>query len=214
MSAHIFFFGDSICFGQFISPHKTWINSISNELHKITEDITIFNPSHSGDTTRMVLEKMPFDVQQHGIDVILIQYGINDSNYWLSDNGLQRVSKRAYEANLHEIILRAKTFGAKTIFLDTNHPTNKPVTVHGRQIPHQIGNAEYNEVIRKVAAEAGGVQLIDIEKEFQKKMKETNTTIGKYLLDDGIHLNVSGHDLYFEIICPYFLKVFSPAKAN
>jgi lysophospholipase L1-like esterase len=162
MTLHIFFFGDSICFGQFISPHKVWINRISEELHKIEDKIIVFNPSHSGDTTRMALENMPFDVQGHGVDIILIQFGINDSNYWLSDGGLPRVSPKAYEANLLEIIERAKTFGAKHIFLDTNHPTNKTVIVNSKEIPHQLGNSRYNEIIRKVAKESG-VQLIDIE---------------------------------------------------
>ncbi|MBK9283219.1 MAG: SGNH/GDSL hydrolase family protein [Sphingobacteriaceae bacterium] len=205
MSKNIFFFGDSICFGQFISPHKTWVSKLSVELNKHDSDYIIFNPSHSGDTTRMVLEKMPFDVQQHGIFSILIQYGINDSNYWASDNGLQRVSQAAFKANLIEIIDRAKAFGAKKIFLDTNHPTNKKITVKNKKIEHQIGNRKYNQIIRQVALEKK-VQLIDIERYFLIELNKINKTISHYLLKDGIHLNEEGHKLYYKIVFPYFKK--------
>lgn len=211
MGLHVFFFGDSICFGQFMSPNKIWVNRICENLHQINDDITIFNPSHSGDTTRMVLEKMPFDVQQHGIDVILIQFGINDSNIWKTDKGLPRVSKRAFEANLFEIIERARTFGAKYIFLDTNHPTNKMIESNDGLVPHQNGNVVYNQIIRKVAKESHGVQLIDMEQAFLTKLNE-GKKIEDYLLEDGIHLNNNGHDLYFETIYPYFESVFKNLK--
>lgn len=206
MNTHVFFFGDSICFGQFISPHKIWVNRISRELHKVRSNATIYNPSHSGDTTRMALEKMPFDVQQHGIDVILVQFGINDSNLWESDNGLHRVSPAAFEANLFEIVERAKRFGAKKIFLDTNHPTDKIIRLGKRNIQHQTGNKAYNELIRKVARRSKGVQLIDMEEAFLREMRK-GRTINHYLLEDGIHLNDNGHDLYFETIYPFFKNI-------
>lgn len=208
----IFFFGDSICHGQFVSPHKTWVSRISAELSQLDPAVLILNPSHSGDTTRMALEKMPFDVQQHGIDIMFIQFGINDSNFWLSDNGLPRVSKMAFEANLFEIVERAVRFGAKRIFLNTNHPLNKIVVLgNGKKIQLQDETTKYNKLIVKVASKLKNVRLVDIEKEFYKRINK-GKTVNYYLLEDGVHLNDNGHDLYFEIILPIFKNIFASSN--
>ena len=52
-----------------------------------------------------------------------LQFGLNASNCWDTDRGLPRVSEAAYEANLVEMIARARKFGARHIVLSTNHPT-------------------------------------------------------------------------------------------
>jgi lysophospholipase L1-like esterase len=190
---NVIFFGDSICHGQFVSPHKTWVNRISSELYAINPDTVVLNPSHSGDTTRMALEKMPFDVQSHGVDLIFIQFGINDSNFWDSDRGMPRVSERAFEANLHEIISRAKNFGAKIVFLNTNHPITKKITLNRKLIELQAGSSKYNEITRKVSTESEGVRLIDSEISFFTKFKE-GFAPDDFLLDDQIHLSGLSHD--------------------
>jgi lysophospholipase L1-like esterase len=204
----IFFFGDSICFGQFISPHKTWVSRIAQRLERLPggECITVMNPSISGNTTRMALERMPFDVQEHGVDIALIQYGINDSNLWETDKGLPRVSQQAFEANLLEIITRFRTFGARKVFLNTNHPTSKMISLGETQIPHQKGNQEYNTIIRQIAENDSEIQLIDIEQEFLTRI-EGGRSLNEYLLVDGIHLSAQGHLLYEQIVYPFIKTV-------
>jgi acyl-CoA thioesterase I len=201
----ILFFGDSICFGQHVSPHKTWVSRISEKLSSINKKIIVINSSINGNTTRMALERMPFDVQSHDIDLILIQFGINDCNFWATDNGLPRVSRMAFEANLLEIIERSYLFGTKKIFLNTNHPTNKLISFGNFNRPHQHGNKEYNSIIRKIAYNDQEIQLIDIEKEFFQHI-ENGIPISELLLNDGIHLNTKGHQLYYEIAYPFFEK--------
>lgn len=198
---NVFFFGDSIFFGQFISPHKTFVTRISQKLEEFNNDIKVTNSSISGDTTRIALERMEHDIKPTPVDVILIQFGINDSNYWQTGKGLPRVSKKSFEANLIEIIEYSRTFGAKKIFIATNHPTNTMMILDNGNIPHQKGNKEYNRIIRKVA-EKTGVQLIDIEKEFFKKTKN-GKILRNPLLTDGVHLSKYGHKIYFSIIYPF-----------
>ena len=95
---NFFFFGDSICFGQYVSPHFGWVTRISSDIAREfpEKDITVMNPSISGNTTRMALERMAFDVYNHGIDFILIQFGINDSHFWATDKGYPRISKAGF----------------------------------------------------------------------------------------------------------------------
>lgn len=203
---NVFFFGDSICFGQFVSPSKIWINSISQQLDSIDEDekIRVLNTSISGNTTRMALERMAFDVQNHGIDVILIQFGMNDCNYWDTDRGVPRVSPESFKANLIEIINRARVFGAKKIFLNTNHSTLLLDKFKYADLTYQQSNENYNKIIRKVAEETD-VILIDVEKQWLDELsngKELNTL----LLEDKIHLSPEGHQLYSKIVGPYIIE--------
>src|SRR3989339_18043 len=204
---NIFFFGDSICFGQLISPHKTWVTKIAQELEKLPsgEKIRVINSSVNGNTTRMALERMPFDIQEYGIvDILLIQFGLNDCNYWETDHGHPRVSKMAFKANILEIIERARIFGCQKIFLNTNHPTLKTNLMKNTTFSFQQSNEEYNQIIREVAKNSR-TRLIDIELFWQKGIK-IDLSLKNLLLPDGLHLSAAGHNLYFEIVFPIIKK--------
>ena len=43
----------------------------------------------------------PYDVQSHEVDVLVVGFGMNDCNYWMTDKGVPRVSQNAFRANLH-----------------------------------------------------------------------------------------------------------------
>lgn len=205
----IAFFGDSICFGQFVSVHEGWVTRISSHLQKIAADRNriayIFNSSINGNTTRMALERMPYDVQSHAPKIILIQFGINDSNYWLTDKGLPRVNKKSFEANLHEIISRVRTFGAVHLMLATNQPVPKTNNFPLTDISHLQSNKEYNDIIRKVAQETKAI-LIDNEKVWLRNIKSGKAELKDLLLPDNIHLSEQGHELYFETALPFMVK--------
>ncbi|MFC1544785.1 SGNH/GDSL hydrolase family protein [Gemmatimonadota bacterium] len=210
---NVVFFGDSICVGQYVSPHLIWISKIASRLNEAfpAGGILVVNSSINGDTTRMALERVAVDVQRYNPEVLVVQFGINDSNFWDTDNGVPRVQKRAFEANLHEIFARGRNFGAKKIILNTNHPTNKPLPL--QNINHSVGNAAYNDLIRRVAADDGQVKLIDIERVFQQRI-EAGTELDELLLPDGIHLSLSGHQLYYDTVCPVMEHSLGELGAN
>lgn len=177
----LYFFGDSVCFGQYVSPHKTWVHMISQEF----PDMLIQNPSVNGDITRTALDRMHHDVLSHKPDMVYIQFGINDCNIWDTDRGVTRVPIISFISNLDEMIDRCKAFGVNTIFLATNHKTG------------DLKNTEYNEAIRDVSSNLSYVRLIDIESEWEEGL----------LMEDGIHLNEDGHILYYNIIREVLLNV-------
>jgi len=197
------FFGDSICYGQFIPPNKIWMNRLSETLTAVVPEIYIQNSSVSGNTTRMALERMPHDVQAHGADVFYVQFGMNDCNYWATDNGMPRVSAAAFEANLHEILARGRRFGAKTLLLATNHPTPKTERYTYADISYQESNSAYNAIIRKVA-QAEKTILVDHESYWFRHMKGSG--VRDYVLEDGVHLNLEGHGLYYAHLEPILLQ--------
>lgn len=200
------FFGDSICVGQGISIHKGWVARISAMLealgHESGHELLIENASVSGNTTRQALERMAYQVQSHGVDMLLIQFGMNDCNHWESDKGLPRVSKEAFRANLQEIIARGRRFGARRVILNTNHPTTRTETrMPGDELTYQESNELYNQAIREVAAQEC-VILNDMEKYFFDKIDSENISTKNLLLPDGLHLSEKGHELYYEATAP------------
>ncbi len=189
----LYIFGDSIAFGQHISIHKTWAAMLS----KYLEDKFICqNPSINRNTTKDALNRIAFDIEQHMPEVVYIQFGLNDANFWVTDKGMPRVSKSLYEANLKEIILRLFNI-AKTekILLATNHLPTKQIDFKKKD-EYIINVKEYNKIVRKVAMEFVKLEmdviLIDHEK--------NSLSFDNFLLEDGVHLNENGHKIYFEFI--------------
>lgn len=204
----VVFFGNSICFGQLVSPHLGWVTRISAALATWLggqkRPIRVTNTSINGNTTRMALERMPFDVQSHGVDVCIVQFGLNDCNHWQTDLGLPRVSPAAFRANLAEIVERARRSGARRIMLQTNHPTMRTRDeLGGTGRTYQQWNDSYNELIRAVAKDAGpDVVLNDIAMAWAEKLRNDGPALSDLLLEDGLHLGEAGHDLYYDLAEP------------
>lgn len=204
----VIFFGDSICFGQGVSIHKGWVPRLAAHIEhlaaRLGRELVIVNASVNGNTTRQALERMPYDVQSHGVGVLLVQFGMNDCNYWLSDKGHPRVSPAAFAANLSEIIQRGITFGAQKILLNTNHPTTRTdELMPGSDKCYQDSNRIYNELIRQVARQhPEHVLLNDIEQIFVKECRN-GIRLDDLLLSDKLHLSAKGHDLYYSEVCPH-----------
>lgn len=203
----IFFFGDSICFGQGVSIHKGWVSKISNELEKLSilenRNFLLSNASVNGNTTRLALERMPYDIQGHKPDLILVQFGMNDCNFWDSDNGCPRVSIEAFKANLKEIVTRALLNNCKHVFLNTNHPTLRNHSkMKNSNLTYEDSNHLYNQAIRETYHELKSknirITLNDIEKSFTSQ----NVSLNELLLPDHLHLSAKGHEIYFNNIFP------------
>lgn len=207
---NIMFLGDSICVGQHVALHEGWIPRISKDMAVVSQssdvDIIVTNTSANGRTSRQALLNIEYEVQSHSPEILLIQFGMNDCNYWRTDKGHPRVSKKAFEANLEEIISRVTLFGTKKIFLNTNHPTlliENPFP--NSNLTYQQSNEDYNNCIRRVAAQSD-VELIDIEAEFFSYIVEAETELQRLLLEDQLHLSVEGHQLYHSVVYPRVLS--------
>lgn len=200
------FFGDSICVGQGVSIYNGWVTRVAGRLERIAEDrnreIIVTNASVNGNTTRQALERMPYDVQSNGVDILIVQFGMNDCNYWQTDKGLPRVSPPGFAANLAEIIDRGRVFGAKRIFLQNNHPTTRDrELLPGAPKTYEESNREYNAIVRRVGAEApDDVEFIDIEESFKDIAGDERERLESFLLADGLHLSREGHDVYFDVV--------------
>lgn len=200
----IYFFGDSISFGQGISVDLGWVTKLSERLRKDfpEQDITTINSSINGNTTRMALERMPYDIQSHHVDILMVGFGMNDCNYWESDKGIPRVSPTAFEANLKEIIQRAFHFGAQVVILRTNHPSPRKAMMINTRLTYAESNANYNKIIRKVADENKNVEFVDMEQAFIDYCQQSGVSLDELVLPDQVHLSKKGHEVYLETFYP------------
>lgn len=166
--------GDSITAGQHLAPgEKAWPALIHG--HKVIAR------GVNGDTTRLMLERFPADVQEQAPDVVIIQAGHNDCNRWASDRWLPRVSLEAFAANLREMFSRCRAFDAEPIVC-TPTPTR-------RGIAYEQDLCDYAGTVRLAAHECG-VQLVDTSFAFHTRK------LDRVLLADGLHLSAEGHQLY------------------
>lgn len=201
------FFGDSTCVGQGVSIYQGWVTKIAKHLDELgktlNREILVSNSSINGRTTRQALEDMPYHIQSQGADILVVQFGLNDCNYWASDRGLPRVSRAAFVANLREIISRAERFGSKFVFLNNNHPTSRDKQIMtGTSLTYEESNIQYNMAIRDLAKLLPGfVQFQDMEAHFKQQIR-VSKDIGPFLLADGLHLSAAGHEQYFNLMCP------------
>ena len=202
-------FGDSISVGQYVYPHITWASRLSGMIEQMSgtvgKSLLLQIEAVNGRTTRQALEDIPVEVQKHSPEIVMVQFGMNDCNYWLTDQGMPRVSQGAFEQNLKEIIQRCLNFNARHIFLNTNHPSARNFPLDASPgITYENSNQAYNQIIRSVAAQypQEKLTLTDMEAVFLNDFKVNTTTAESFVLPepDLLHLNEQGHDLYFKTL--------------
>jgi len=128
------------------------------------------NVSRNGETSRQALERLVPDVLRYEPDLVYIQYGSNDANEWETDRGYPRLFEDEYNCNIQSMIARCHRFGAEVI-------------VGGSHTSWAYNNLFENNLFGFIHA------FVD-----HSQYK------GDYVMDDGIHLNEYGHQLYFENI--------------
>jgi acyl-CoA thioesterase I len=196
--------GDSITVGQHLDPILCWTSVVVRRLGPLLDsrdvELVSLNRGVSGETTRMGLERFPAAVQRVRPDIMTLQYGLNDCNCWQTDEGLPRVSDRAFAANLVEMIARARHFGAAQIVLQTSHRTLRRTRLRSGE-PYEDANARYSDIVREVAVETGAT-LCDIRSAFAPF---TDDELERLLLPapDHLHLSEEGNAVYADAILPY-----------
>ena len=200
-------FGDSITVGQFVPLHQTWPQRLSRMLAEASRqpgqpDWCVSVCAVNGRTSREALLDMPYHIQSQDIDILFIQFGLNDCNKWPSDFGCPRVSVNSFRANIEEMIDRAQASGIRATYIMTPHGTlrTQPWT-HQPQSSLETERQTYAQAIRSIKSSRtndASLLLLDIETELSIAGLSTSQTV--LPLPDGLHLNYAGHNAYASIV--------------
>lgn len=157
----------------------------------------------SGDKTTDLLERFDTEVKAR-IDeeektLILIEIGINDSQFVLEENQ-HRVSPEEYRKNLLTLINKSKQYEASLIFIGLT-----PVDLRVDPTPWTPGKTyrlefvkKYEEILKEVSREQN-IPLIEVMSKFPEERYQE-------LLVDGLHPSTEGHRIIFEEVKKYLVE--------
>jgi len=174
---------------------------------------TVVNAGIGDTTTRDALARLDRDVRHHHPDLVVIQFGINDS--WIDvDQGstAPRLTRAEYRGNLRKIIGILKSDGAQVVLMTPNpmrwadpyyikafeeHPglldTHSPRGIDGLL---DLYAADVREV-----AQQDKMPLVDVFAAFEDYGKSPGQSIDDLLLaGDGIHPNQAGQHLVCKLL--------------
>lgn len=197
----VFFFGDCVCFGHLVSVHKSCVGMVSKQFEIDGLKAIVNNSSVNGNTSRMALERLHHDVLAHRPDVLYIQFGLNDCNFWDTDKGEPRVSYDSFTANLKEMVNLSRACNSSMqILLGTNHPTLRD-SLLPNGLPYHMNSRIYNGAIRDVVC-GKNIVLVDNERAWDIQLGSGLVKHEDLLMPDHIHITELGHQWYFNTVYP------------
>jgi lysophospholipase L1-like esterase len=182
----------------------------------------VFNAGIGDTTTRQAVARLNRDVRRHHPDLVVVQFGINDS--WIDvDEGktLPRLSREEYRRNLIAIIRRLQNDKAVVVLMTPN-PMRwadpfyiKAFSEHPGLL--NVGSPRgidqlldlYAQDVRDVAR-AESVALVDVFEAFENYGATPGQSISDILLTgDGIHPNQAGQRLVCKLLTGRITQVLS-----
>jgi acyl-CoA thioesterase-1 len=109
--------GDSISAGYGLeNPDLGWVGLMGEKLKKRRSGVAVVNASISGETSFGGIARIDSLLSRHKPAILILELGAND--------GLRGLSPARMQANLGEIIMRAKAAGARVLLLGMRIPPN------------------------------------------------------------------------------------------
>lgn len=184
-------------------------------------EATVVNAGIGDTTTRDAVARLDRDVRSHHPNLVVVQFGINDS--WIdADEGktAPRLTRAEYRENLSKIIGTLRADGARVVLMTPN-PMRwaDPYYIKAFQehpglldssAPRGIDRLldEYVDNVREVAA-SEKVQLIDVFAAFEDHGKQPGQSIDELLLaGDGIHPSQAGQHLVCRLLTERIAEMY------
>jgi len=152
-----------------------------------------------GENTRGALERMQKDVQFEAPDLVVVQFGTNDSTHLLSNRGAPIVSQSAFRANLEEIVDRCRRFDIPRVVFVTNHRVGLERFDINGLTPDQ-NTAMYDSITREVARDAT-CRIADV------RVACAGIDPKSICQNDLLHVNPKGVEIYTNTVSPVLADV-------
>lgn len=176
------FLGDSLTAGLGLPEDQAYPSVLGRRLEVTGTPVRVLNAGVSGDTTAGGLARLDWLLKQKP-DILVVGLGAND--------GLRGLDLAQTEANLREIVRRAKTSGAQVLVL-------------GMRIPPNYG-PEYTERFEEIypeIAEDLDVPLVPFLLEGVGGVAELNQS-------DGLHPTAEGQERVAATVEPYLTEMLA-----
>lgn len=201
---------------------KVYSEVLRRELPGRKMPATVINAGVGGNTTRAGRARFERDVLKHRPDVVVLQFGINDSavDVWRKPPATApRVPREEYIDNLRYFIRQLKAANTRVIVMTPNplRWTAKLKQLYGRQPYDTTDEDGFNTMLRDYAAAvrqlaaAEQVTLVDIDLVFRRWKGEGGIDA---LLLDGMHPNAAGHRLIADRLLTVLTAPDQPAAAT
>ncbi len=182
---------------------------LGDELLFDGKKITVLNAGIGGNTTKMAKARFDKDVLAAKPDVVVIQFGINDSavDVWAKVPATKpRVSLADYRANLTSMVQTLKQRGSRVVLMTSNSMTWTPTLLKLYSKPPYLPDdadgmnvvlRDYVQAVREIA-KTEGAGLVDVYEAFQESVKKKKP--GKGLCLDGMHPGDEGHRIVADLL--------------
>ncbi|MFQ5732585.1 MAG: SGNH/GDSL hydrolase family protein [Planctomycetaceae bacterium] len=142
---------------------------------------------------RHALDRLDAAVRKQKPDVVVVQFGINDS--WVDSGkrgGKSRIPLADYRKNLTRIVRTLKKDGVRVILMTPNK-------IGGKHPAWRVALlSRYADAARNTARREG-VELVDVWMAFERYEKSSGKDRATLMLD-GVHPNDSGHALVAKLL--------------
>lgn len=206
-----------VAFGDSTTAVRGSTKVFASLLQEELNNVLVINAGVGGNTTDMARKRFEKDVLGKQPQIVLIQFGINDSavDVWKAPPASEpRVPLKRYETNLRHFVQSLKRQNAAVVLMTPNplrwtpklketygKPPYDPEKVDGFNVPL----APYCETVRRVAEEES-VELLDMQQAFVEQARTLGVSVDS-LLSDGMHPNDAGHRIEADIVRERVLKV-------
>ena len=191
---NIICFGDSITQASEFALTDQWPALLRNKLDEWRpHTYVVYNKGIGGDTTALVLDRFLEDVIPLLPGVLLVQFGINDSNVreWTH---VPRVGITEFNKNLTEFHRLCTKRKGHCVFI-VNHPLGPGLVRQGNRRSLRTNNAPYKDAIRETACELQA-PIIDLP----LLIKRRRIRLKDFVQEDGIHLMPHSNHLYADMV--------------
>lgn len=183
---------------------------LQNELVAQGRPVRVINAGVGGNTTKAALARWERDVLAHRPDLVVVQFGINDSavDVWKKPPAVEpRVPLEQFEANLRTIVQTLTARGVPVALMTPNplrwtprlrELYNRPPYDLTANDGMNVRLRDYAEAVRRIAGREK-VGLVDIFSAFTDQERRTGVSVDQFLLD-GMHPNERGHRFIADLL--------------
>ncbi len=210
-------FGDSTTAKR--GPLRVYPDVLQQSLPNNGLPVNVINAGIGGHHTNNAKARFENDVVRHAPDIVIIQFGINDSavDVWKNPPATEpRIKLTTYVDNLSHFVHTLRKRNVKVVLMTPNpiRWTEKLRTMYGKP-PYKPDDddgfnvllKEYAKHVRRLASNEN-VVLVDAYAIFEEFGEQEDKSIDDLLLD-GMHPNTDGHKLIATALATEILKLTS-----